>query len=152
MGWFKKALGIEPKFKQTSTVNNVVNQFNNELTLVKKAGTLKGAHYTDYVESVKQLKREKRNAEAIALLLELVDATENESKQAGPGWGVAPWYYEQLAILYRREGRCNDEVTILERYQAQPKAPGVGPAKLAERLLKARELVASKIPAAMDKQ
>ncbi len=99
-----------------------------------------------------KMQLQKRNAEAIALLLELVDATENESKQAGPGWGVAPWYYEQLAILYRREGGCNDEVTILERYQAQPKAPGVGPAKLAERLLKARELVASKIPAAMDKQ
>lgn len=110
---------------------------------MEAAGRVDGDHYTDLVESVKQLKREKRHEEAIPLLLRLVEATEEEAKAAGGGWGVAPWYYEQLAILYRKERRYADEVAILERYQAQPKAPGAGPGKLAERLEKARRKYAS---------
>lgn len=103
-----------------------------------KSGT--GGHYTDYVERVKQLKAEKRNEEAIKLLLKLVNETEKEAKSQGEGWGVAPWYYEQLAILYRKEKQYDNEVEILERYARQPKAPGAGPEKLAERLKKAREV------------
>ena len=99
-----------------------------------------GGHYTDYVDRVKQLKAEKRNEEAIKLLLKLVAETEKESKKQGEGWGVAPWYYEQLAILYRKEKQYDSEVEILERYECQPKSPGAGPEKLAERLIKAREL------------
>lgn len=99
-----------------------------------------GGHYTDYVERVKQLKSENRNEEAIKLLLKLVDETEKEAKSQGKGWGVAPWYYEQLAILYRKEKQYDYEVEILERYERQPKAPGAGPEKLAERLIKAREV------------
>lgn len=72
----------------------------------------------------------------------LVDSTENESEFAGDGWGVAPWYYEQLAIIYRKEKQYHKEVEILERYADQPKAPGAGPQKLAERLAKAKELLA----------
>lgn len=98
-----------------------------------------GGHYTDYVERVKQLKSEKRNEEAILLLLRLVDEIEKEAKSKGDGWGVAPWYYEQLAILYKKEHQHDNELTILERYERQPKAPGAGPKKLANRLLKARE-------------
>lgn len=101
----------------------------------------KRQHYTDAVEQVKQLKREKRHDEAIALLHELVEETEAESRENGPGWGVAPWYYEQLAILYRKERRYADEVNILERYTSQTHAPGAGPEKLAERLKKARQLL-----------
>lgn len=98
-------------------------------------------HYTDAVEQVKQLKRDKRHDEAIALLQDCVEETEAESRKNGAGWGVAPWYYEQLAILYRKERRYADEVNILERYPSQPHAPGAGPAKLAERLEKARQLL-----------
>jgi len=123
-----------------------MDEFNAEQERRRKAGSVDGSHYTDYVEKVKQLKREKKHDEAIKLLLRLVDATESESKVAGPGWGVAPWYYEQLAILYRKEKRFDDEVEILERYESQSKAPGAGPSKLVERLEKARELSASEKP------
>lgn len=118
----------------------MVQRFNQEQERIKAAGSVDGDHYTDHVERVKQLKREKKHQEAIDLLSKLVDATENESKEAGEGWGVAPWYYEQLAILYRKENRYDDEIAILERYGRQPKAPGAGPGKLAERLKKARRL------------
>jgi hypothetical protein len=112
-----------------------------ELSINKKPGSFNGLHYTEYVEQVKQLKREKKHQEAINLLIKLVEAIENESKIAGNNWGVAPWYYEQLAILYRKEKQYQEEVAILERYMIQPKAPGIGSKKLEERLKKAKGLI-----------
>lgn len=108
-----------------------------------EAGTVRGRHYTEHVETVKQLRREGSVEEAEQLLLELVDATEAESRSNGPDWGVAPWYYEQLAILYRKQGSAENEVAILERYAAQPHAPGVSPPKLFERLEKAKAKLCS---------
>jgi hypothetical protein len=99
----------------------------------------KQLHYTDFVSQVKYLKQKKRYNEATDLLLKLVDETEREAKREGHG--VAPWYYEQLAVIYRMEKRISDEVSILERYERQSKAPGALPEKLAERLQKARTLL-----------
>src|SRR5687767_984356 len=55
-------------------------------------GSWNGRHYTEYVETVKILKREGRLNEALTLLEHLVDATEQEADAMN--WGVAPWYYE----------------------------------------------------------
>ena len=100
-----------------------------------------GEHYTDYVESVRQLKSEGKFEEALTLLNKLMQETENEAKDFGAGYGVAPWYYEQAAIMFRKLKLYEREVEVLERYERQPKAPGVGPKKLAQRLIKAREIV-----------
>ena len=97
----------------------------------------KGTHYSTYVDQVRYLKQEKRYDEAVALLLKLVRETEKEAKR--DGCGVAPWYYEQLAILYGKLKRPDEELKILERYEAQPKAPGAGPEKLSDRLQKLRK-------------
>jgi hypothetical protein len=101
-------------------------------------GRVRGRHYTDYVEDVKSLRRSAQDESAERLLLELVDTTEEESRIRGTG--VAPWYYEQLAIIYRKRKDPTAEVAILEHYARQPPAPGAGAAKLAERLAKARAL------------
>lgn len=90
------------------------------------------------VEQVEQLIQEKKFEDAIKLLFRFVDATEKKAKRTGEG--VAPWYYEKLAIIYRKQKLYKDEVAILERYERQPKAPGALSKKLAERLLKARQL------------
>lgn len=178
MGWLRKLFGKS----ETIYTRPDVSDFNSKMSAVKKAGDVDGKHYTDSVESVKQLKREGKNQEAIAILLRLVDATEAEAVEAAKEssamvtllrssvptadkaanqlrsavgdfweassaeqvWGVAPWYYEQLAILYRKEKQYLQEVAILERYINQPKAAGVGPQKLAGRLEKAKELLAKK--------
>jgi tetratricopeptide (TPR) repeat protein len=105
----------------------------------KQTEKVKGKHFTDYVDRVKQLIEEKNYPEAIELLLKLVNQTEKEAKKKG--LGVAPWYYEQLAVIYRKEKRYNEEVEILERFEKQPKSPGSLPKVLAERLIKARELL-----------
>jgi hypothetical protein len=99
-------------------------------------GFLRGAHYTDYVEQVKQLRRAGLDQEAEVLLLELIDATEAEA--AAEEWGVPPWYYEQLAVLYSKRHDYDAEIAVLERYAGQPHASGVSPPRLLERLAKKR--------------
>ncbi|WP_257311272.1 hypothetical protein [Geothrix fuzhouensis] len=141
MNWFKRLFGNPtPAAETVGSLNEELRQVRES---IKSAGSTDGVHYTDTVETIKQLKRESRNEEAIVLLIQSIEATERESRFAGEGWGVAPWYYEQLAIIYRKDKRYEDEVAILERYEAQPKAPGSGPAKLKERLSAAKKLARS---------
>jgi hypothetical protein len=154
MIWLKRMFG-----KPRPGGDDVDRKFMAQLAEIKSAGKVDDGHYTDSVEMIKALKREGRNSEVIELLLRCIDATEREAKSANSkpsvlderfsileegrseyGWGVAPWYYEQLAILYRKEKQYQKEVEILERYEKQEKAPGVGPKKLADRLEKAKEL------------
>lgn len=94
-------------------------------------------HYSTYVDQVKYLKQEKRYDEAVTLLLKLVIETEKEAKR--DKCGAAPWYYEQLAIIYSKLKRPVDELKILERYVALTKAPRLEPDKLVERLNKLRK-------------
>ena len=85
-------------------------------------GTVEGSHFTSYVEAVKALKREKRFDEAVALLNRLVEATEADAR--ANKYAPAPWYYDQLAMLYRKRKDPAAELAVLERYAAF--APGVG--------------------------
>jgi len=133
MNWFKKIFG-RPRVES----DDVEREFNAQMAEIKSASKIDDdGHYTDSVEKIKSLKREGRNSEAIELLLKCVDATEREARTANSkpsvlderfsfleegrsehGWGVAPWYYEQLAILlYRKEKQYQKEVEILERYE-----------------------------------
>ena len=88
------------------------------------------------VEQVKELKRQGNFAGTEHLLIKECDRQEAEA--AASGLGVAAWYYEQLAIIYREAGRPDAEINILARYDRQIKAPGIGPTKLKSRLEKAR--------------
>ena len=105
----------------------------------EQPGFYEDRHFTTYVGDVKQLKREKRLAEGEHLLLGLVDATEAEDEVEG--LGVAPWYYEQLAIIYRQRKDYAAECLILERFEAQRHAAGEMPAALNSRLAKAHVLL-----------
>lgn len=102
------------------------------------AGKVLGRYYVDWVEPIKDLKRRGDLPEAERILLACVDGVEREA--AVTGSGVAPWYYEQLAIIYRKQDRLADEVMILQRYVRQKHAPGSKPDELADRLVKASEL------------
>ena len=106
---------------------------------IEAPGQVNGTHYTGYIDRVKELKRIGDLDSAENLLLKLVEATEAEAQ--ADRCGVAPWYYEQLAIVYRKQKNLGSELAILERYEHQAKAPGVGPNKLAERLQKVRALI-----------
>jgi DNA polymerase III subunit epsilon len=95
-------------------------------------------HFTDLVGPIKEAKRSGEFSRAEELLLRAIEWTEEE--EAEDRLGVAPWYYEHLAIVYRRQRRFADEVAVLERYGRQRKGPGVSKDKLAQRLAQARRL------------
>lgn len=99
---------------------------------MKQPGLYRGRHYTAYPDQVRSLKRTGRLEEAERLLLGLLDAVEAESR--AERLGVAPWYYEQLAIVYRKQKNRVGERETLERFARQRHAPGVKPAKLLQRL------------------
>lgn len=105
-----------------------------------RPGYVRGRHFTEYVEEVRALKRRGEIQGAETLLLELVEATESES--AYDGYGVAPWYYGELAKVYRSQRDPQKEVAILERFAAQKHHAGVRPRQLLQRLEKARSLAA----------
>jgi hypothetical protein len=79
---------------------------------------LRGRHYTEYVEQVKELKRAGNLVDALALLEQLMAAA-NKDRLAMP-----PWYAEQAAVLHRKLGDRAAEVAVLRRYVAHPCASG----------------------------
>ncbi len=81
------------------------------------AGLVDGKHYTEYVESVKEYKRQCNLDKAELLLLRLVKAVEEEAEVKK--WIVAPWYYEQLAIIYRKQKDATKELGILRHFASQ---------------------------------
>lgn len=83
----------------------------------------------DKVERVKQLKREGRHEEALAILLDWVQSME------GSPDGVAPWPYEHLAIIYRKLKRHDEEQDILERFAREAHGLGATPPKLLARAI-----------------
>lgn len=109
-----------------------------------KLGFYNGKHYTEYVETIKILKREGENDAAEKLLLNLIDAIELEA--TSEGFGVAPWYYEQLAIIYRKQKDYLKEIEILERFAKQKHSPGASTPKLLDRLEKAKRLALRSAP------
>ncbi|MEM4780177.1 MAG: restriction endonuclease [Halalkalicoccus sp.] len=92
-------------------------------------------HYTEAVDDVEKLKREGRHDEAEALLWWCIEAAERQAHEQGYET-VPPWYYEHLAIVYRKDGRYEDEVGVLERYVER----GGKKERLLDRLDRAREL------------
>jgi len=90
----------------------------------------------DLVERVKLLKRSGNYSAALDLLLAEIESQERISVEQK--CGVAPWYYEQAAIIYRKLDAPHAEIGILERFAQQQHAPGVGPGELLLRLQKAK--------------
>ena len=95
-------------------------------------------HYLEYIEPIKANKRAGNLAEAKRLALLAVESTEDESRTTGTG--VAPWYYQQVAIICRKQRDRAGELAILERYVRQQHAVGVKPAQLMERLERLKKM------------
>lgn len=109
---------------------------------ILKPGYYKGRHYSSYPADVLDLMREGNLDEAEELLYMLVEATESESVYDKTG--VAPWYYDRLAVLYRKQKNLEKEYKILERFSKQKHGQGVQPPKLMERFEKVKQLLSEK--------
>lgn len=106
---------------------------------MERPGNYQGKHFPAYTGRVLEYKKAGKLEEAEELLIHLVDATEAESMKDGRG--VAPWYYEELAKIYRKWDNYSKEIEILERFKMQKHSPGVKPPILIERLEKIKELL-----------
>lgn len=107
------------------------------------AALVRGRHYTRWVGTIRQHKRDGNVDHALALALECVDATEREGRVSG--LSPAPAYTEMAAIIHRQRGELDSEIAIVERYLAARTSvpianPGALNGKLAERLEKAKVL------------
>lgn len=78
------------------------------------SGYVRGRRYTEWAETVGQLKRDNRVEEAYELLLELVDAAEQEALATGTA--PAQWYTEQAAVVARKRHDIEGEAAVLQRW------------------------------------
>lgn len=93
-----------------------------------QAGMVDGMHYLQAVEPIKQLKREGRLEEALALCYTAIEGAENAARleKTSP----PPFYTEQAAIVHRKLGQRDEEIAVLRRYvKACPPKHRQGPLK-----------------------
>jgi hypothetical protein len=103
-----------PKSKKKDLINKDIKFKFKQNEPDSNPGYFQNKHYTEYVETIKDLKRAEKYKEAEKLLLILIKAVEIESE--AKDWSLAPYYYRQLAIIYRKQKLYDKEIAILERY------------------------------------
>lgn len=110
--------------------------------LEKVAAQVHGRHYVDWVDTLDEYRSAKRDDEALSLLLDIIDAAERTARVSGRE--PAPGYTHRAAVIYRRRKDYDAEVAIIERWEAacppERRGPGATQGKLAERLVRAKEL------------
>ncbi len=104
------------------------------------AKSVDGLRYTDQINTITELKRAGLLADAAVLLARAILAVEAEAARKGQGWKLAPWYYMELAIVYRKMKYFDAEVLVLNRYLEHPQSIPQRRAEFTSRLAKAREL------------
>ena len=77
-----------------------------------RRGLVDGVHYLETIEPIKQLKREGKLEEALALCYRAIEGAEADRDGREP----APWYTEQAAIIHRKRGEREQEVAVLRRW------------------------------------
>ena len=112
-----------------------------KITFKNKAGYIDGRYYTEYVDDIKELKRQNKLQEAENILLKIIEALKAEAKAEGHHWFIAPGYFEQLAIIYRKQKRIEKERHILEQYLNLNKIDGKGETPLEVRYRKVKEMI-----------
>jgi hypothetical protein len=98
------------------------------------AGMVKGYHYVELAEPIKQLKRDGRLQDALTLSYVAIEAAENEARQSGRE--PAPAYTLHAAIVHRKLGQHEEERAVLERWIAATPEERRAGSKVVERLNK----------------
>lgn len=77
-------------------------------------GLVDGVHYLEAVEPIKELKREGRLTEALAICYLAIQGAEQDC--AGSDREPAPWYTIQAAIIHRKLRQRPEEIAVLRRW------------------------------------
>lgn len=91
----------------------------------------------EMIQQIKLHKSQENYNEAAKLLMHCISSLE---EACAPGMGISPWYYEQLAEIFRHNKEYAKEVSVIERYLRRDRSPGQGRSKLYKRLDEARRL------------
>lgn len=84
----------------------------------------------EWCDAIEGHKRNEQYDTALAILDKCILVEEFHTGE------VAPWFYEQAAIIFRKIGDRDGEIAVLRRFAAQPHAAGALPPKLLARLSK----------------
>jgi tetratricopeptide (TPR) repeat protein len=96
---------IEKKYKE------IVNKFGED-----QPGFISGRHFSTYVGKICELENNQDYENAVALLEKCIVSSEIEEQFIYKRFSGGPYYYERLAIIYRKLNRPDKEIQILERY------------------------------------
>lgn len=95
------------------------------------AGAVRGRYFPEWYGEVDWLRTTGREADAVALLLDILYATEAESRAEGVP--VAPRAYHELAEIHAAGGDTAAEFAIVERFSRQNRAQGAVQSQLLAR-------------------
>lgn len=95
---------------------------------------VRGKDYTEWPATIEQLKREGKLSQALDLLYECIEATERADPASLP-----PWFTTHAAIVHRKLGQLDEEIAVLQRYDARTNS-----AMFADRIAKTTALRAKK--------
>jgi hypothetical protein len=96
---------------------------------------VQGMDFVEWVEPIKQMRRDGDDDSALQVLMECIEAAERDA--LAHGWQPPTWYTQQAGIILRKQGDHAGEVALLERYLAAC-PDGTPQPDIAERLIKAR--------------
>lgn len=99
-------------------------------------GRVRGVHYLELVEPIKEAKRRGE----LATALNMAEAAIRGAEKDRGGREPAPWYTEQAAIILRKLGRVDDEVRVLKRWLSFVPEESRGSTRLGQRLQRAEAL------------
>lgn len=103
--------------------------------LAQSRRLVRGMDFVEWVEPIKQMRRNEDDGAALQVLMECIEAAERDA--VANGWQPPPWYTEQASIILRKQGDHVGEVVLLERFLAAC-PDGAPQPDIAERLIKAR--------------
>lgn len=103
-------------------------------------GRVKGVHYLELIEPIKEAKRRGQLELALNMAQAGIRGAERDRGAREP----APWYTEQAAFILRKLGRVDDEVRVLRRWLSFLPDDMRAESKLGQRLEKAEALRATR--------
>ena len=80
------------------------------------AGWVHDRLFTEWIPVLNELRAQKNDEEGLALLLECIAAAERAA--AITGTEPAPAYTRRAAVILRRQRRLDDEIALIERWEA----------------------------------
>lgn len=128
MGWFgrKKAtevrVSVESEFvfadgRTMADIEREIRIREEDRRRFDELATYEGKSYFDWIPELDLLRAQKRDDEALAILLELIPIVESATTASySTPWPHTPWAVERAAIILRRQKRLEEEIALLREH------------------------------------